>query len=616
MEKNAGYYFTLAEVALKAANYDEALGYMETGREIDPNFMDWDLYEIYIWFNREDYYTVAELCHNYYEKDDQNVKVLEIWQEACEYLEWYKDVVGIGYAAIDLNTDNPEVYARNARAYALYNQYRDAIDCLEEVVDKYPELNMDLEKLYYDLVTDDGHGGMEDATKSIEYAEKARSLGEFDWRMEYRDINMRMYIGDNDNAIKVAEEAIEKLKDVELDEDDAAMNPDLVFKWLIGKNMLLKREDHFCMPLDKEKTRAAAENLKQTFEESMARNELDTQGCTLENLYTCYRLLGEYDEGIQFMTEAESKMDEDTKEALSDTINRLTGRLYVLKKDYAKARECILKDIKSIDLSQYHDYESDKMVTAENLNEFKRININPEVDRLRDVLVTLVEMPELFTQEEREKSINDLLEFIEKVVELNLDGMDVMIPFVGHAIHYSPAVTTDYERLYKIINSKFMKKMFANATEYYRDMYYKNLMRICAFMQKDNESKAYAKSYLNLINDKKYCIDKKVSFDEACKVARISNRIDIAALGTAYLYMGKIEDAKNTLLLMMMNPVCWFCDKSGCLEYYLLKAEIDIAEGNYEEAQKYLDEVEKTEWNNHEEIAASLKLYLKSKNLV
>ena len=93
MEKNAGYYFTLAEVALKAANYDEALGYMETGREIDPNFMDWDLYEIYIWFNREDYYTVAELCHNYYEKDDQNVKVLEIWQEACEYLEWYKDVV-------------------------------------------------------------------------------------------------------------------------------------------------------------------------------------------------------------------------------------------------------------------------------------------------------------------------------------------------------------------------------------------------------------------------------------------------------------------------------------------------------------------------------------------
>ena len=32
--------------------------------------------------------------------------------------------------------------------------------------------------------------------------------------------------------------------------------------------------------------------------------------------------------------------------------------------------------------------------------------------------------------------------------------------------------------------------------------------------------------------------------------------------------------------------------------------------------KKYLDEVEKTEWNNYEEIAASLKLYLKSKNLV
>jgi tetratricopeptide (TPR) repeat protein len=135
-------------------------------------------------------------------------------------------------------------------------------------------------------------------------------------------------------------------------------------------------------------------------------------------------------------------------------------------------------------------------------------------------------------------------------------------------------------------------------------------MRICAFLKKENESKAYAKSYLNVLNVKKYCEDKNVSFEEACKDPRISNRIDIAALGTAYVYMGKIEDAKNMLLLMMMNPVCWFCDKCGCLEYYLLKAEIDIAEGNNEEALKFLDEVEKTEWNNHEEIAASLKLYL------
>ncbi len=608
MEENAGYYLTLAEVELKAGNYDKALGYMEKGKELDPNYIDWDLYEIYLWQVQEDYVKVAELCGAYYERDDKNVKVLEIWQEASYYLEWDRDVIGIGFAAIDLQTENLDVYFRIADIYEKYGRYRDAISVLEPVAEHVPEFLERLQDLYYSLVHEEGHYSMADAKKSLEYADQYRQHFGLDWRVEYRDLETRLQMADFEGAIKVADEAIAKLQTMDNLREEDMPDPEIIYKWEKGRAMMLNRKDPFAMPFDRQRLDEAFAHMEKSYKEAVEKEDTDMRMCILENMNFYWFYTEKYDEGIEFVKqviEDYAGTDVDMSE-----MNEMISRFYTLKKDYATAREYRLKAVGSFDLGSFTDAISGKTVTAENLADFPQININGEVDRIEEVLNALTLVPELFTEEERIDAINDLLCFIEKIIELNRDEVDAMIPIVGHAIGFGPAIIDDYERLYKIINSKYMKKMFSNAKQKYREKYNKNLMRICYFLGNENESKVYAKNYLADLNEKPICRDKEVTFEEAVKEPRFSNRIDIAALGTAYLYMGRVEDAKNMLVLMMMNPVCWFCKKCGCLEYYLLKAEIDIVEGNLDEARHFLDEVEKTEWNGHEEIAASLKKYL------
>ena len=610
MEEKAKYLLTMAEVELKAGNYDKALGYMEEGRTEDPGFIDWDLYEIYLWQVQEDYYKVAELCSSYYDRDDKNVKVLEIWQEACYNLEWYKDVVGIGYAAIDLKTDNPFVYERIADAYECYGQYHDAIEVLEPVADQMPEFYGRLQSLYYNLTDEDGHHGIDEGKKAIEYANKFRENFDFDWRMEYRDIDMKIYISDFDGAIKTADEAIKKLSISDIEREEGMPDPKMVFSWLKGRAMLLNRKDPFSLEFDSTRLDESYLYLKDTFDKAVEIKDFDMIMCILESMNVYWMYTEKYDEGIEIINNLFSyykNSDTDTEE-----LNEMLSRFAIRNKNYEEAKKYKLKSIGIIDLGTFKDAITEKDVTADNLEEFKSININEEVDRVERVLNSLILEPELYTEKERNNAINNLLTFIEKVIELNREDIDAMIPITASAINFGPSITDDYQRLYNIVNSKYMKKMYSNAKQKYRTMNNRNLMRICYFLGKKNESKAYAKNYLADLNEKPICHDKGITFEEAIKLPRYSNRIDIAALGTAYLYMGRIEDAKNMLILMMLNPVCWFCKKCGCLEYYLLKSEIDIVEGNIEEARHFLDEVEKTEWNGHEEIAASLKKYLDS----
>lgn len=613
MEQNAGYYLTLAEVELKAENYDKALGYMEAGRNLDSSFIDWDMYEIYIWNVQEDYYKVCELCSAYYDRDSNNLKILEIWQEACEKLEWYKDVVGIGFAAIDLHTQDPAVYERIANAYQIYGQYRDAISVLEPVVEQFPEFNNNLQELYYILATTDGHFGIEEGRKSIEYGDKYRKQFDFDWRLEYRDITMRMCMSDNDGAIRVAEDALSSLKNIDYEQEEDMPMPELLFKWLKGKAMFFNRKDKFKVPFEHEQLEKSYEYLKQIYKEAWDKKDMDIIGCCLENLNTYWTYTGAYDDAIAYLNEAINGLS-DTEYDLSE-FNEMLSRIYVLKKDIKTSREYKLKALKSFDLGSFTDEITGLIVTADNLAELKIINISAEVERVENVMNAFVEMPEIFTEEEIQNNIDKLLTFIEKVIELNREDLDVMIPLVGHAIYFGPALTTDYQRLYKIINSKFMKKLYSNATQKYHEKFNQNLMRICYFLGNENESKAYAKAYMNDLNEKAYCRDKEMTLENACKEARYSNRIDISAVGTAFLYMGRIEDAKAMLVLMMMNPACYFCKLKGCLEYYLLKAEIDVFEGKYDEAREFLNEVNKTEWNNHEEMATAMLKYLDSKTI-
>lgn len=611
MEEKAKYLLTMAEVELKEGNYDKALGYMEEGREADPNYIDWDLYEIYVWQVQEDYYKVAELCSQYYDRDDKNVKVLEIWQEACYNLEWYKDVVGIGYAAIDLKTDNPAVYERIADAYECYGQYRDAIAAIEPVADQVPDFYGRLQSLYYNLADDDGHHGIEDGKKSTEYADKFREHFELDWRLEYRDIDIKTYMSDFDGAIKTADAAMDKLSTMDLEREEGMPDPEMIFRWQKGRAMLLNRKDPFSLEFDPDRLAEAYAYLKESFDKAVEIKDIDMMMCILESLNAYWIYTGKYDEGAQVI----NQLLEDHGDSGIDVeeLNEMLSRYALLQKDYAAAKEYKAKAIESTDLGTFKDAISGKYVTAENLAEFQSLNINGEVDRVEQVLNSLILEPELFTEEERVNAIDALLTFIEKVIELNREDIDAMIPITAHAINFGPSIIDDYERLYKIVNSKYMKKLYSNAKQTFREKNNRNLMRICYFLGRENESKAYAKNYLADLNEKPICRDKGITLEEAVKQPRYSNRIDIAALGTAYLYMGRVEDAKNMLLLMMLNPVCWFCKKCGCLEYYLLKAEIDIVEGNIEEAKQFLDEVEKTEWNNHEEIAASLKKYLEKR---
>ena len=200
------------------------------------------------------------------------------------------------------------------------------------------------------------------------------------------------------------------------------------------------------------------------------------------------------------------------------------------------------------------------------------------------------------------------IDFIKENKDIRVIGI---VDFMRCILEYAPAITDDHKMIYDAFNDEeIWKAAFISDDGRYDAKHY---ARICFFVGNIEGAKKYAAKAIKLYEkNNAYCKAHKVKLEDAVEDGqRYNNRIELSELSECYLLMGDVQKARYYVSKMEGDAMCAYCAKNGCLEKYLDYAQIECYEGNFDKALEYCDMVDKTEWHGHEEVAGSIRLYIK-----
>ncbi|MBR1847713.1 MAG: J domain-containing protein [Lachnospiraceae bacterium] len=595
---------------------EEELQKAEDMAQEGENFLhDWiKLYQI-----EEDYESIIELCEDAHEKAPEDLGILDAWQDACEKMEWYKEVVDIMHMARELESDYAPFHIRAAKAYAESEYYRDAVASLESAPVRNLEMYRLLAEYYFKLFADDnGHCGPEEAKAARWNAQVYQQQAGEDWELVREDGWMKILERENGEGIALLEHALELLqeqKDTMDEEEFAGKTADIYYR--MGRGYLDWREEKNA-PAIKE---GVAEKALDVLEKGFAittEYKLYYDGLLIfSRIIEACHVTGQLDRGLKLMLDREKlfiEREEDTQWPYTYFMDWMIEELSIHKGDLETAKARLEKRVGASSMPTLSWENSPK--SEEEEDEIEVIDVADCEDA---VLCDYVIAPEMHKVEEKQngvrKAIRSVINWIENAKEGDVES-SVLIPYVLSILKYGPAFSTDYEDMFRIGNDpKVAKEIGTHGKPSHKKDHAQYMMRIAYYAGKEKEMQQYALKYENLVTkNTPYCCDYDCTLEQACKGPQTCyTRMMLVELGEARLYQGKIEEAKAIVEEVKDHPMCWYCSKTGCLEYYLLQAEMAFFEGDYDKMKEFCELTNSTEWSGHEEIATGLLNYLENK---
>lgn len=613
------FHFHLHLILAGAERFEEAEEELTKAEELfdgkDSFVEDW----IRLYQKEDDPESVTQLCEEAHEKNPESLFVLNAWQDACEQLEWYKEVVDIMHMARELESDYAPFYIRAAKAYAESEYYRDAVASLESAPVRNLEMYRLLAEYYFKLFADDnGHCGPEEAKAARWNAQVYQQQAGEDWELVREDGWMKILERENGEGIALLEHALELLqeqKDTMDEEEFAGKTADIYYR--MGRGYLDWREEKNA-PAIKE---GVAEKALDVLEKGFAittEYKLYYDGLLIfSRIIEACHVTGQLDRGLKLMLDREKlfiEREEDTQWPYTYFMDWMIEELSIHKGDLETARARLEKRVGASSMPTLTWENSPK--SEEEEDEIEVIDVADCEDA---VLCDYVIAPEMHKVEEKQngvrKAIRSVINWIENAKEGDVES-SVLIPYVLSILKYGPAFSTDYEDMFRIGNDpKVAKEIGTHGKPSHKKDHAQYMMRIAYYAGKEKEMQQYALKYENLVTkNTPYCCDYDCTLEQACKGPQTCyTRMMLVELGEARLYQGKIEEAKAIVEEVKDHPMCWYCSKTGCLEYYLLQAEMAFFEGDYDKMKEFCELTNSTEWSGHEEIATGLLNYLENK---
>ncbi|MBQ3793575.1 MAG: hypothetical protein II798_04635, partial [Lachnospiraceae bacterium] len=613
------FHFHLHLILAGAERFEEAEEELTKAEELfdgeDSFVEDW----IRLYQKEDDPESVTQLCEEAHEKNPESLFVLNAWQEACEQLEWYAEVVDIMHMARELESDYAPFYIRAAKAYAESEYYRDAVASLDSAPVRNLEMYRLLAEYYFKLFADDnGHCGPEEAKAARWNAQVYQQQAGEDWELVREDGWMHILERENGEGVALLEHALALLqeqKDTMDEEEFAGKTADIYYR--MGRGYLDWREEKNA-PAIKE---GVAEKALDVLEKGFAittEYKLYYDGLLIfSRIIEACHVTGQLDRGLKLMLDREKlfiEREEDTQWPYTYFMDWMIEELSIHKGDLETARARLEKRVGASSMPTLTWENSPK--SEEEEDEIEVIDVADCEDA---VLCDYVIAPEMHKIEEKQngvrKAIRSVINWIENAKEGDVES-SVLIPYVLSILKYGPAFSTDYEDMFRIGNDpKVAKEIGTHGKPSHKKDHAQYMMRIAYYAGKEKEMQQYALKYENLVTkNTPYCCDYDCTLEQACKGPQTCyTRMMLVELGEARLYQGKIEEAKAIVEEVKDHPMCWYCSKTGCLEYYLLQAEMAFFEGDYDKMKEFCELTNSTEWSGHEEIATGLLNYLENK---
>lgn len=614
------FHFHLHLILAGAERFEEAEEELTKAEELfdgeDSFVEDW----IRLYQKEDDPESVTQLCEEAHERNPESLFVLNAWQDACEKMEWYKEVVDIMHMARELESDYAPFYIRAAKAYAESEYYRDAVASLESAPVRNLEMYRLLAEYYFKLFADDnGHCGPEEAKAARWNAQVYQQQAGEDWELVREDGWMHILERENGEGIALLEHALELLqeqKDTMDEEEFAGKTADIYYR--MGRGYLDWREEKNA-PAIKE---GVAEKALDVLEKGFAittEYKLYYDGLLIfSRIIEACHVTGQLDRGLKLMLDREKlfiEREEDTQWPYTYFMDWMIEEISIHKGDLETARARLEKRVGASSMPTLTWENSPK--SEEEEDEIEVIDVADCEDA---VLCDYVIAPEMHKVEEKQngvrKAIRSVINWIENAKEGDVES-SVLIPYVLSILKYGPAFSTDYEDMFRIGNDpKVAKEIGTHGKPSHKKDHAQYMMRIAYYAGKEKEMQQYALKYENLVTkNTPYCCDYDCTLEQACRGTQTCyTRMMLVELGEARLYQGKIEEAKAIVEEVKDHPMCWYCSKTGCLEYYLLQAEMAFFEGDYDKMKEFCELTNSTEWSGHEEIATGLLNYLESMN--
>lgn len=319
----------------------------------------------------------------------------------------------------------------------------------------------------------------------------------------------------------------------------------------------------------------------------------------------CCNVTGEYERALEVLLTREGQlleMQNGDKKAYSDILDAL----------YACAIQCYAKlgDIHSAREVLFKLVGGDLELTA--IKEgVKSVNLTKDHDKIMWILSFAIYVPGILTEDETQSVLRQSLDKISYITKNRVKDVKKLGEFMRSLLSYGYATTTDQKAIYDACNDEWLMKRALGTCE--ARYIAKDFARLSFYAGDHEGAAAYAKKALDLCSAANaYCRQHHVTLEEAVEDGqRYNNRLELSELSECYLFMGDVDKARYYVSKMEGDNMCAYCAKSGCLEKFLDYAQIECYEGNYDEALKYCNLTDSTEWSGHEEIATSIRMYIK-----
>ncbi|MCR5031249.1 MAG: hypothetical protein K6A92_00155 [Lachnospiraceae bacterium] len=620
VEKQDVYHYFLYMLHEAEGEYDAAFQELEksekTAEGDSPRKLTGERVRMYM--AMEAYEQVEKLCREAAEdKSEQpNLYLYDAWQQACEKMNWPADVVQIFFEAREIWENYMPFYERAARAYAGEGIYRSAIRVLEPVAQYNPPFLKDLAEYHYQLFCEDlGHCAPEEAEQARSCAKAYEEQFGRQWWMPLQDGWMKVLEGKNDAALLCLEEALKLLgnakEEEEIEEEEYNRKAaDILIKE--ARAMITNRTDVTNEILPEESPARAMDKLREVFSFAKSNQMAYETILCAERMLDCAHKLGIEAELKDLLLDLEKEFaNVPSRFPVQYFIDHILCELYASLGDPAQARKRLTQKLHTGVIPPFW---------CELPGEMHVFNPIPEgmesSEILDDMLTAMVQMPQMFTKEELRSAVPNACRSIENWINsgyAEYTEPSTLCSYVLSLIKYGPALSSDYNLLLGAgENPLFLKHFGEISTPEKRRGYYADMMRLAHYAGRIQDQIRYATEYKKAEEEANpYCRDYRLPLEEAAYKEKTGcSRFRLRDLATVCLFQGKIEDAKRMAEELKEHPMCWYCTKSGCLEYYLLLSEIAMMEGNVEGARENAVKCSATEWHKHDETAQAVLVYL------